>query len=727
MVAFDKVDHSIHDILFKYYTLAIRSGFTIEDKLENPTVEQNTFFNNTLTSDFQLSEQFIQMKLIKWLSLTPSKAQILAHSIYSVFMDLNKMGKNESSLKNTYVKFMCWFYYRLRSVIAQIDSGKIPKIMYEGNISTYELYLLEVFHRCGCDVVILNNTYQEKIKSDIMFPDVWPVNKGEYQLNGTFIKSLKNEYIAQQKSSQILGPASPLKLNRNAWLNSISLDEVIRRDRPTNNFICTALLQFTGVDDRNTYKNKLYSIYKTMVDDGRMVIVWNNGIPVPTPQELAKINRPQILNDSDLITMVVNNLNSQKNDLTQYVKYVFKDVISEMTCSLRKKVENVVKLLALYLRYCSNIKSNKIGCILAIENTAFSEFDYIFFDFISRIAFDVVIFNPEKITDNPPSYILSTVAENTMRLKEYPVEKLDATYSTTAYNALQDFSSMMYDGSAGVYKDYQYKKAEIVFLKTMYEEIPILWNSEINLRDGFSTNDDSVTIPVLFAKVCGVKEGNKKAYAKDIEKLVRGMDDVLFIHNKFPFEFSSSQNNTNSVDRMLDSFFGFTTPNTQNTAQQVNVASVMTGGHIDKKKLIQHSNFKYSYLKDNVIDHMVDKLDYLLQSNIIEGMGKNGTENVLLQVFFNLPKTVITLIQKFDFTKSNPKIVYLNTTESILTLEQTIFLQYMSFLGFDIVMFVPTGYNIVEKYLHKKLFTEYQIGEYLYNMQIDIRTKKGIF
>ena len=116
MVAFDKVDHSIHDILFKYYTLAIRSGFTIEDKLENPTVEQNTFFNNTLTSDFQLSEQFIQMKLIKWLSLAPSKAQIIAHSIYSVFTDLNKMGKNESSLKNTYVKFMCWLYYKFEII-----------------------------------------------------------------------------------------------------------------------------------------------------------------------------------------------------------------------------------------------------------------------------------------------------------------------------------------------------------------------------------------------------------------------------------------------------------------------------------------------------------------------------------------------------------------------------------------------------------------------------------
>jgi hypothetical protein len=108
-------------------------------------------------------------------------------------------------------------------------------------------------------------------------------------------------------------------------------------------------------------------------------------------------------------------------------------------------------------------------------------------------------------------------------------------------------------------------------------------------------------------------------------------------------------------------------------------------------------------------------------------MKKNGAENFLLPVFFNLPKPVINLIQKFDFTKTNPKIFYINTTENILTLEQTIFLQYLSFLGFDILMYIPTGYNVIEKYLDKKLFAEYQVGEYIYDMALNIRTHKGFF
>jgi hypothetical protein len=42
-------------------------------------------------------------------------------------------------------------------------------------------------------------------------------------------------------------------------------------------------------------------------------------------------------------------------------------------------------------------------------------------------------------------------------------------------------------------------------------------------------------------------------------------------------------------------------------------------------------------------------------------------------------------------------------------------------------MFIPTGYNTIEKYFKKKLFTEYQIGDYMYDLSIDVRKKHGFF
>ena len=154
---------------------------------------------------------------------------------------------------------------------------------------------------------------------------------------------------------------------------------------------------------------------------------------------------------------------------------------------------------------------------------------------------------------------------------------------------------------------------------------------------------------------------------------------------------------------------------------------VLTDGHIDKEKLKASVDFRYNYLRDETVDHMIEKLDLLLHAGVIKGMKKSGAENTLLPVFFNLPKQVINAIQKFDFTKTNPKIFYINTTENILTLEQTVLLQYLSFLGFDILIYVPTGYNVIEKHFEKKLFAEYQVGEYLYNLSLNIRTQKGFF
>ena len=76
------------------------------------------------------------------------------------------------------------------------------------------------------------------------------------------------------------------------------------------------------------------------------------------------------------------------------------------------------------------------------------------------------------------------------------------------------------------------------------------------------------------------------------------------------------------------------------------------------------------------------------------------------------------MIQKFDFTKKNPKIVYINTGESVISLEDSILIAFLNLIGFDIIFFVPTGYQSIEKHFNKTLMEEHQIGEYKYDMQV---------
>ena len=97
---------------------------------------------------------------------------------------------------------------------------------------------------------------------------------------------------------------------------------------------------------------------------------------------------------------------------------------------------------------------------------------------------------------------------------------------------------------------------------------------------------------------------------------------------------------------------------------------------------------------------------------------ENGTEYTIIATILNLDKTIVRLIQRFDFTKKNPKLIYINTGEQMISLEDSILVAFLNLVGFDVLFFVPTGYQNVEKYFNKKLLEEHQIGEYIYDLQV---------
>ena len=107
----------------------------------------------------------------------------------------------------------------------------------------------------------------------------------------------------------------------------------------------------------------------------------------------------------------------------------------------------------------------------------------------------------------------------------------------------------------------------------------------------------------------------------------------------------------------------------------------------------------------------------MIGQKLIRGTFENGTEYTIVSVVLNLPKEVTRLIQQFDFTKKNPKLVYIAASETLLTLEDSIYTAFLNLVGFDILIFVPTGYNI-EQYFNRKLMEEHQIGDYMYDLEI---------
>ena len=92
----------------------------------------------------------------------------------------------------------------------------------------------------------------------------------------------------------------------------------------------------------------------------------------------------------------------------------------------------------------------------------------------------------------------------------------------------------------------------------------------------------------------------------------------------------------------------------------------------------------------------------MIEEKLIKNTGINGTEYVIIAQVLNLPKEIIRMIQNFDFTKKNPKLIYINTAETVISLEDS----------------VPTGYQSIERYFNGNIIEEHQIGEYKYDMQV---------
>ena len=103
---------------------------------------------------------------------------------------------------------------------------------------------------------------------------------------------------------------------------------------------------------------------------------------------------------------------------------------------------------------------------------------------------------------------------------------------------------------------------------------------------------------------------------------------------------------------------------------------------------------------------------------MIEGTYRNGTEYTIVAEALNINRNLIRMIQGFDFTKKNPKIIYINTTEETIPREDSILTALLSMIGFDVLFFVPTGYRSVENNYTGKLFVEHQAGDYMYDLTV---------
>ena len=427
----------------------------------------------------------------------------------------------------------------------------------------------------------------------------------------------------------------------------------------------------------------------------------NDRLEPLTPDEISGIRRSNYQNLEQMLAELVMNITAPSDaKLQPLVKKVFADLISEEYAkdsgNLNRLTGRAVYLLCLLKRFAEPLFHGwhmpEVAAFFYLGGCR-NENEALFLRFLARLPVDVVVFRPDlsRACCLEDQWLYEVKAEESLSLTVYPEEGVALQAGTAAYHAERDLDAMMYQNT-GIYRNRQYAKANAVSLRTMYEEIAILWDEELKYRPNFATTDATVAMPVIFAKVSGVKDGDLPAYWNGIRTLMTPYTKKIL---SVPHLTSTSAN-----------------------PMKAHAVEFLRNGRLQKEKIRGHMAYPYGVLREDTQEYLLEKLQLLIDQRIIRGTFENGTEYTIVSTVLNLETDILRMIQKFDFTKKNPKLVYVITGETFLSLEDTITVAFLHLIGFDILFFVPTGYQCVERYFNQNIMEEHQLGEYMYDLSV---------
>ena len=699
--------------LTQYDQAARTNGVVIEGRIPNPDPKQLDYLAEMMGSDFQLDAGFLTQKLTRWLPrLTGAQREAVVTAMTATLQDLQAHGKNENMLRNAYIKYMCWLYYKFERILGRLGGDELPKILYDGTVSSYELQLLVILARAGADIVLLERA------GDAGYLRCDPTSQYAqlYQAPGLTpfpadfsLRQLREQGRQQAERQKLYGAPAGIAPCTNAWMKTPDGKEILTAVRARGDdpklFYNAFVVQY-GVEDKLLFPSDMVAFYQQLKREGRKVCLENGRLPPPTPEEIAAVRRRNHQTAEQLAADLAANLQYPNNQQLQtLMRQAFLDVVLEedkaVGGNLNRLLNKAVYLVAWMKRYQKDLFQNwqapEVGVFLLFGACA-GDNEALFLRLLAKLPVDVLVLLPDL---NAPCVLkdpalLDLHKEHSLPMTDFPVEPSQMRVRTAAYQAEREMDSILYQNT-GLYRARQHQKAEAVTLQTMYEEIGLLWDQELKYRPGFAAEGDTVTVPVLLEKICGIKDGPILPYWLEIKKLVTPETTLV---TKLPWQTGLEAN-----------------------PMKPYATQFLRQGRLQREKIKQHKDYPYGILRPEIQDYLLDKLQVLLDEKLIAGTYQNGTEYTIVSTILGLPKDLLRRIQNFDFTKKNPKLIIISTTEETLSLEDSILVAFLNLVGFDILFFVPTGYQSIEKYFQKPFANEHQLGPYRYDLQVpDFRT-----
>ena len=462
-----------------------------------------------------------------------------------------------------------------------------------------------------------------------------------------------------------------------------------------------ALVGSPSEDKLTEYKNSLCNLRNDFISSPKFLLFIQNELKVPNVNELSIFNSVRRDNSDDMIQDFVSVITINGDELrTVEARKVFAELLEQYKSEDPDMLFAVGAKLITWLNRCTGSKEYVENChgevpvILYYGGITANEL--MFLHFMSRIGMDVIYIYTEKSTF---SLLKSGNIDGRMQIFEFPRETeffpypdkiIKTKFATIAYSAERDLDEFMYSNTS-IFKDYQFSEMQALTLKTTYDEISILWHQQAKYRAGFNVLDGKrVLIPNIFAKISGVKNGDMNDYWDDIRSKLSPLTRIIY---KAP-----------TIDRFNSSVF--TVYNQFYSEKTIN---------IDLLKKSKYNN--YSFLSDNLQDLIFEKMQEAIDSGLLL-LDENELVPLVIYVGLNIEREILKILQKYDFTKDIPKIIVIDSIEDTFKKVECIQLILFNLLGFDILIYTPTGYKDLETYISTNAFETYSMNEFQYNVRV---------
>ena len=377
----------------------------------------------------------------------------------------------------------------------------------------------------------------------------------------------------------------------------------------------------------------------------------------------------------------------------QEVKGIVKQVLQRFLREKRITGNDAKVLKALCCRYFSQVSKEKVGTLLYYGSiTEKKEIQLL--DFAKELPIDVIILNHAKEESYDFKGDFMVIEEEfASPLAQFPEEVL----ATGAASVEKTLDQVLY-GDENFSRPNQYSDVESIILNVTKEDVTGLWSEEIKMRTGYGIENGKVIVPTLYAQITGLGNFSKRSYIDFVSDLTQ--NSMCFVTEALEISPIKLKGDS-SLKTMSDKHF-----NKKFAEKVLSMTPLSLLSQEKQNLLVEKANEMIKKYKFNSI------WDVLTFAGIL----------------FAIPEALAQLIHVWDLTKVNPKIVMVLTGTRKLESKEEVMLQYLHAIGFDVLLFVPTGYGLVTEDLLRSGLQKIDLSNYNFSIQYSeiVSNRKGL-